>query len=207
MKWYEQEGVEWIKITRGRASWVRLLLLHYVLGEGKGLYFKGGEWGNILLEDEYISSAIRSYLIRNARYYMSREEDTGTWNCPVPGMFGSSSVTFDVDESIAKHLLGGGSLYMSATWTKVKDSNTGEITLTLEATFIYSDYMDLHPLRHPFPDLIGKWAEFYWNLNFLWCTGKKAQPYPLLIESDPVTIVLLWKPESPGIITILSDFP
>jgi len=34
----------------------------------------------------------------------------------------------------------------------------------------------------------------------------KAQPYPLIIESDPVTIVMTWDPAKSGIIGFESDW-
>jgi len=166
-----------------------------------GLYFKGGAWGDLLLNDQYMRAAIRNHLLTNVRYYMSQDADAGTWSGPVPGLPGLS-VAFDVGESIVKHLLGGGSLYMDATWTKTRDPQTGKVTLTLEAVFTYSDYMDLHPWLHPLPDAPAKLAEVwlkYFNLPAIFL-GIKPQPYRLLISTDPVTIVMSWDPAKPGLI-------
>ena len=197
-------GGKWQLLSGLPVDWVRLVA-HYGLGEGVGLYFKGGAWGDLILQDESMTAAIRNHIVINARHYMSENEDTGTWNAPVPGLFLSLYVQFSVNKSFVHRLLGGGSLYMDSTWTKTVDPNTGIVTLTLEAVFTYSDTMDLHPERYTL-DKLGRLGEVYWNyipaavFYRLWAGHGKAQSYKLLIETDPITIVLTWDPSDPGLI-------
>jgi RHS repeat-associated protein len=211
IEWHVANGGKWADYSSISVHWA-VLLAHYALGGGDGVYFKGGAWGDLILDDKYMEASIYQYLVGGARHYMSQDEDTGTWNGPVPGLM-FLSATFDVEESFVKRLLGGGSLYMDATWTKEYDCETGKVTLTVEAVFTYHDFTDLHPEKGLILDIAGTQAEIYWNytrpnaipMNLLLDTD--AQPYELLIETDPVTIVLSWDPAEPGIIEIESGFP
>jgi len=151
-------GVEWNKFERrGGVHWLRLLH-QYALGNGKGLYFKD----NIIVGDIYMQKTITDHLVIDARYHMS-QGDTGTWKGPIlSSYYPNGRSPFNVNESLTKRLLGKGELYIDATYTREIDSETGKVTLTLEAVFTYHDFADLHPDKYD-PDKLGQLAECYWN--------------------------------------------
>jgi len=207
MEWDIANGGEWVTRDGSTAPTSLLpLISHYFIGNGVSLYFEGGEWGDLILEDTYMQNSIRQHLLQNVRHYMSLDEYQGDWNCLVPGGYGYSSTSFDVDESKLKRYLGGGGLYINGTWTK-ETSEDGIVTLTMEASFTFYDTADLHPERLYWRDILGKMAEIYWNyyqpgylLTHL--TNMVAQPYQILISTEPVAIEMTWDPDKPGTIDV-----
>jgi len=209
--------------------WWTDLAYWYFYGKGMGLWYIGSAAGKIITSDPTITSLVRNYMMSWTPFWALTP---GWWWCEIASTLteeihtvitnyeGRASVSFTTEgysdfksgASLTRHLLNVGTLYMDGRMTKVWDGDH-IITLTITAKYSFVDRADFHPDKYGL-DLFSTIAEIVFNYgdlgSYSWFmrrfSGLVAQPYNLLITTNPITTVIQYNFQSKQI-TFLYGWP
>ena len=192
----------------------RQLEWHYFYGDGLPLTYTGNEAARIFLEDRHAKKSIESALWIHASL-LSRYTENGATGCYHQDFTAQVETHWWLlllNKYRVKFYLHIGTIIGHGTWTHGKrtsrDTGETEVIVTFKAKFTWYDKCDLHPWRPGMPKEQGWYPEdnalaffaWYWDhcglIGLL--DGHSSQGYELFIESDMITVSIIFPEKSPG---------